>query len=1111
MTDAPTPKPALHAGAIPEAAFARWPAWTLILALGVAYFVTARLGLLLAIPGGHVTPVWPPSGVALAALLLCGWRVWPGIWLGSFAANLWDLVGSPTSLSTDIATSATFGAGASAAALLGAQLLFRYVGQRSPLERVRDAWAFMALGGALSCLLSATVGVTTLCLGGFTPWSAYGQVWLTWWLGNTAGVLVVAPLLLAWHRPTLSCHWTVWLEAACWLGLLIAVTSYVFVQNALPFSGRPFAFVIIPFVIWPAVRYGARGAATAVALIAVLAVWGTTRSGGAFSVGTRNESLLLLEVFVGVLVITALCIAAIVSERERAEKEQHSALAYLQELLEALPTGVSLVGKNLVVTVVNQACLRLLDLPARVFHPGASLESLFRYNAERGDYGAGDSDDLVAERMALARDSKPHKFERVRSNGRAIEVHGVPLPDSSMLTTYTDITARKQAEHALVTAKEAAEAANRAKSAFLAAMSHEIRTPMNGVIGMIQVLQQSGLKSSQSEIVKVIDDSALALLAIVDDVLDFSKIEAGQFEVEHEPMSVAAVVEGACDTLDQLASNKGVELTLFTDPHLHEPVLGDPARLRQAILNLAGNAIKFSSGQERTARVAVRATAVAMDSTSPAFEISIADNGVGMDEETLSHLFSPFTQADMTTTRRFGGTGLGLSISRRLVRLMGGDIEVQSQRGNGSVFKVRLPLERAQGTPVARRDEGDAILKGLSCIVLSDANGLGEDLRTYLVHAGASVEAVAGMGQAKDVLTCLTPGEWVVVIDRGGIKILDNVRSMRPDGGAGSVRFVLLGRGARRRPRVLSPDVVELDGNVLHREIFLEAVALAARGAMLHQPENGSPAAADTMPAPLSMPDAQASGRSILVAEDNEINQKVILKQLALFGWTADLARNGREALERWREGEYGLLLTDLHMPEMDGHELSKAIRQEEAVTGRRRIPIVALTANASKDEAIRCRDIGIDEYVTKPVQLDRLKAVATKWLGLEDGTAAPPDAAPLTIGAPAPAVVDVTVLAALVGDDPEVIREFLNDFRTSGQKATAEIRRAFQAGQVSVVGAVSHKLKSSARSVGALALGELCAQIEDASQTGQLEALRPLAAKFEREMAAVNAFLQRP
>ncbi len=985
MTDAPapTPKPALHAGATPEAVFARWPAWKLILVLGAAYFVTARLGLLLAIPGGHVTPVWAPSGIALAALLLCGWRVWPGIWLGSFAANLWDFVGSPMSLATDIATSATLGAGASAAALLGAQLLFRYVGQRSPLERVRDVWAFLALGGALSCLVSATVGVTALCLGGFAPWSAYGQVWLTWWVGDTLGVFVVAPLLLAWYRPTLSVPRTVWLEAACWFGLLITASFYVFVQGTLPFSGKPLAFVIIPFLIWPALRFGARGAATAVAVIAVVAVWGTTRGVGAFSVGTSTESLLLLGLFVGVVVVTALYIAAIVSERE-------------------------------------------------------------------------------------------------------------------------------QAEHALVTAKETAEAANRAKSAFLAAMSHEIRTPMNGVIGMIQVLQQSSLKSSQSEIVKVINDSALALLGIVDDVLDFSKIEAGQFEVEHEPMSVAAVVEGACDTLDHLASNKGVELTLFTDPLLPEPALGDAARLRQVILNLAGNAIKFSSGQERTARVAVRATAVAMDSTSPAFEISIADNGIGMDEETLSRLFEPFAQADMTTTRRFGGTGLGLSISRRLVHLMGGDIEVQSQPGKGSVFKVRLPSERAPGTPVARGDGRDAVLKGLSCIVFSDATGLGEDQRTYLAHAGASVEAVAGMGQAKEVLARMTPGEWIVVVDKGSADALDDLRAMCPDGRACTVRFVLVGRGARRRPRTSGPDAVQLDGNVLHREMFLEVVALAAGGAML-QPENGSPAAADTMPAPLSNAAAQASGRSILVAEDNEINQKVIQRQLALFGWTADIARNGREALERWREGDYGLLLTDLHMPEMDGYDLCKVIRQTEAVTGRRRIPIVALTANAAKDEAIRCRDIGIDDYLTKPAQLDTLKSVVNKWLGHDAGHASSAHAAALTAGAPVPAVVDMSVLAALVGEDPDVIREFLNDFRTSAQKAAAELRAAFQAGQVSAVGAVAHKLKSSARSVGALALGELCAQMEDATETGQIEALRLLVARFEKEMAAVNAFLQRP
>ncbi len=705
-----------------------------------------------------------------------------------------------------------------------------------------------------------------------------------------------------------------------------------------------------------------------------------------------------------------------------------------------------------------------------------------------------------------------------------IQLRTLPTAEGRMTVAYVqDITERKQAQAALLLhneeledavatrttellrARDEALQASRAKSAFLATMSHEIRTPMNGVVGMIDVLEQTRLEDEQVEIVQTVRQSAHALLAIVDDVLDFSKIEAGHLQVDREPVDVVGVVEAVCDTLAPLASGKGTELMLFTDPAIPRPVVGDAMRLRQVLLNLAGNAIKFSSVEGGGGRVSVRATTLASE-VQPLLEFSVTDNGIGMDEQVQARLFTPFSQADSGTTRRFGGTGLGLSISQRLVDLMGGEISVRSEPGQGSTFSVRVPLVALSGDT---EFEADAIdLAGLRCVVLGGALSPADDLADYLQHSGATPRRAADAASARQWLTHCAPGAWTCVIadaDETAQATLAELRALGAARADLALTFVVMERGQRRASRMTAPDVVALGREVLHRRTFLNAVALAA-GRETAAAQGDASRGAVALVAPLSAQEASAERRLILVAEDNEINQKVVLRQLALLGYTARVAVNGREALALWQHGDFALLLTDLHMPQLDGYALALAIRGAEA--GRRRTPIVALTANALKGEAKRCLDLGMDDYMTKPVQLAELRAMLAKWLPATAPRRADAPPAPASRPAALAAVLDVRVLEALIGDDPEVIDEFLQDFRASANTAARKMRAACLARQAQVVESLAHQLKSSARSVGALGLGELCARLEAAGQAGEHETLTALWPKFETELAAVDEFL---
>ncbi len=649
--------------------------------------------------------------------------------------------------------------------------------------------------------------------------------------------------------------------------------------------------------------------------------------------------------------------------------------------------------------------------------------------------------------------------------------------------TLHDLRDRNRLIDELTTARAAADQANQAKSAFLATMSHEIRTPMNGVLGMLEVLEHGSLTEHQRDQVQTMRDSAATLLVLIDDILDFSKIEAGRIEFECAPLSVADLVEGLCTSQFSVARRRGVAVRMFVDPDLPERVLGDDTRLRQVLYNLVGNAIKFSAGNPvRPGRVSVRATLAARAPLRIAF--TVEDNGIGIDAATQARLFTPFTQAEASTTRRFGGTGLGLTICRRLVNLMGGEIGVTSRPGEGSVFTVTLPFTLAPDQPI--REQPD--LTGLCCFLLDEPDIDAEALTRYLEHAGAKVRRYTDIEETVR-FTAEADAQAVLIHAEGG-----GWRRRNGDQYP-HLRRVCIGHGRRRRARLNAPDCVSIDDNALRQQAFLRAVAVAAGRA---SPEIFDDRSTDPLPGesapPPTVAQARAENRLILVAEDDSVNQKVILQQLALLGYAAEVASDGAKALARWSEGIFALLFTDLHMPTMDGYQLAMEIRRQEQGDGRR-MPIIALTANALRGEAARAKAAGIDDYLTKPVALARLREVLEAWMPRGE-------AVPATMPGRA---LDVAVLQRLVGNDPVVLHDFLSDYARTAAQAVAELRMAAAAKDHAQVAVTAHKLKSSSRSVGALPLGDLCAELESAGKRNDASAVERSVAQFETLFADVE------
>jgi PAS domain S-box-containing protein len=679
------------------------------------------------------------------------------------------------------------------------------------------------------------------------------------------------------------------------------------------------------------------------------------------------------------------------------------------------------------------------------------------------------------------------------------------------IAVRTDITERKQIEKLAKLAEEAAHAANRSKSEFLANMSHEIRTPMNGVIGMVDILQQTPLLPEQARMLDTIHNSSLTLLSILNDILDFSKIEAGKLEVEHIPTHLREVTEGVAQLMLNVAGSKEAQISLFVDPTLPIWVLSDPTRLRQILFNLLGNALKFIP--KVVGRAMLHVHPMVRPDGVACVQFSIIDNGIGMSEEVVAKLFQPFTQADASTARKFGGTGLGLSITQRLVEMMHGRITVTSTPGVGSEFVVEFPLQEVPA-PAGRTLAPALDLSGIDVLAVSPETACATTFQLYLGAAGARVTVVPDLATARGQLA-LMPAGTVLVLD------LQEETGPLPrqewPTDVPVVRMVSRSASAESAAPLLRHETRVLARPLLHHDL-LHGVAVASGRMSATDPAQATASHAQAARTAPSVQEAVQSGRLILIAEDNETNRDVMQEQLRLLGYACEVAQDGAQALQLWQSAQekggkrYALLLTDCHMPNLDGFELTEAIRAAEPAGTR--LPIIAITANAMQGEAQRCRERGMDDYLSKPLRLGELGAMLARWMpqaSAPDRLELPlvqPDLPPvrpeLVEGVEAAfAVWNPDTLTELVGDNTAMHQRLLGRFLTNTEQQVAAITAGAAVGDTKIVTGQAHTLKSAARSVGALALGELCEALETAGHQGDAPACAALAVGLPGAFAA--------